>query len=200
MVSVDDSEVAKRFRKISSDPRASGGTMPYFIVKYSDRWSPLVRECNHRRIIEVYDEIIESTDRLVSELFAMDEVELYCLCSLENELSGQRGGNMSLDEALKTAQQANISDFPGLEEDINRLPEENINRRRFPTAIMHALMDHALYFKNLWGENQETLDMKRPQEILLRLGEKYQYRAVFTALATFSSGEIVTVDSPGGKV
>ena len=201
---MDNEELINQFQQMSADLKAYGENMPYFMVRNIYAWNILMRDCTEHRVIEIYDDICEITELLIGHLSEMSELELYCLSHLEykQDWSWSKIPNehdMAVEEIVDLVKQAKLSDYPNLEKNIKSLPEENHNRRSFPHAIMHVIKLHSWYFKILWGENQDIIDKKRPQEILMSLDEKYHYRAVVSALISFHQGKIGWMDSAGGR-
>ena len=157
---MEDNEILSRFKELSSDALAQEENIIEFVLNNEDPWRWSVSECNRRRLKDVYNDLTEVTDKLVSAVLSVNEEDLDSISSLDN------------------------------------------NPLRIPDSVRvtHILNDHAIYFKHLWCENQDSLEFERPLEILSTLFEKYQTRAIFSALLTFKNGEVAYLDSPGGIV
>ena len=153
---MEDNEILSRFKELSSDALAQEENIIEFVLKNEDSWRRVVSECDHRRLKDVYNDLIEVTDKLVSAVLSVNEEDL----------------------------------------DSTSLVGDRLNS----VIVTHILNDHAIYFKHLWCENQDSLEFERPLEILSTLFEKYQTRAIFSALLTFKNGEVAYLDSPGGIV
>ena len=153
---MEDNEILSRFKELSSDALAQEENIIEFVLKNEDSWRRVVSECDHRRLKDVYNDLIEVTDKLVSAVLSVNEEDL----------------------------------------DSTSLVGDRLNS----VIVTHILNDHAIYFKHLWCENQDSLELERPLEILSTLYEKYETRAIFSALLTFQNGEVAYLDSPGGIV
>ena len=153
---MEDNEILSRFKELSSDALAQEENIIEFVLNNEDPWRRSVSECNRRRLKDVYNDLIEVTDKLVSAVLSVNEEDL----------------------------------------DSTSLVGDRLNS----VIVTHILNDHAIYFKHLWCENQDSLELERPLEILSTLFEKYQTRAIFSALLTFKNGEVAYLDSPGGIV
>jgi|TARA_B100001093_G_C26651232_1_gene937583 hypothetical protein len=185
---MENEELLKRFRKMNTEYTRE--EMPYFIIKHYTEWKEIIYECGVRKIVEVYDEMIKITDDFVSEVLAMGSANDHQLLSMAELL---RAG-ISIDiamEALKMHTEANKISAAKSDDDVfyNALGHN---------FFLHPLNDLAIYFKLVWSENQDSLDMEKPKEILERSNQ--QSRAVHSTLVTFGTGNLQRYDSAGGLI